>query len=253
MKKRKILSFSCCVLIFIVLFAFLVSAAAPEKYQSRFYVDWTKHDINVDVSSSGSSFSVGPYKWITNTAGNDFLSMSDDPDAPGGAYFACINNNYSGMYCEFGSVTADPYLLLVVTSNNRKYIKLYSSSDITASSSGLGISEITFSIKKINNKYRICWYANPANNTTTVQSIEIVPFGESYSNVINSVYSIGENDGLNSGETAKKTIFAVISAPFIALSNILSFEVFGLNFFTLFKILITICLIGFIISRFRKG
>ena len=54
----------------------------------------------------------------------------------------------------------------------------------------------------------------------------------------------GYNDGLNESEIAKKSIFAIFDAPIKLLTSLLDFEIFGINLLSIFKVILTILILG---------
>ncbi|MGM9645948.1 MAG: hypothetical protein ACI3XS_04610 [Eubacteriales bacterium] len=257
MKNKKIFIFFSFLMLFVLIFSTVSFATLPDRYQSRFFVDWTKFDVPT-VATKGSTFysdSSKKYKWYLDSNDSFFGSIAGVTEDCGATLY-CNNSNYAAVYCSIGSFELSNYTYLSVVVDGQKYIKVYQPSDIGYDSSYLKVGTYQFTIKNRNDVFYLCWSSLPPGTSETpiCESIEVISCdNSSLSSAINDVYKIGENDGLTTGETAKKTIFSFISAPFIALSNILSFDIFGINLFTIFKILLTIALIGFIISLFRKG
>lgn len=57
-------------------------------------------------------------------------------------------------------------------------------------------------------------------------------------------FTEGETAGLNAGETLKKGIFAIFDAPVQMLQQILNFEIMGINLYSIFTFIITLCLLA---------
>ena len=57
-------------------------------------------------------------------------------------------------------------------------------------------------------------------------------------------YDVGYTTGINDGEIAKKSIFAIFDAPIKVLTSLLDFEIFGINLLAIFKVILTILLLG---------
>lgn len=76
-------------------------------------------------------------------------------------------------------------------------------------------------------------------------------FGNGYDTGYDDGYKIGENDGLSSSSLLRSIIFTILSAPFVIVSNVLDFELLGINIYNLVKVSITILLIAWVITRLK--
>lgn len=72
-----------------------------------------------------------------------------------------------------------------------------------------------------------------------------------YNNGYNKGYESGYNAGASDNDTFANMIFAVIDAPVKTINGLLDFEVLGVNMRNFFLSLVSVTLIGFIISKFR--
>ena len=72
-----------------------------------------------------------------------------------------------------------------------------------------------------------------------------------YNNGYNKGYESGYNAGSSDSGTFANMIFAVIDAPVKTINGLLDFEVLGVNMRNFFLSLVSVTLIGFIISKFR--
>lgn len=61
----------------------------------------------------------------------------------------------------------------------------------------------------------------------------------------------GETAGLNSGEIAKDSILSIFSAPFYFLSNVLNFEILGINLYSIISFLITTAVVVFFFKKIK--
>lgn len=72
-----------------------------------------------------------------------------------------------------------------------------------------------------------------------------------YNNGYNKGYESGYNAGSSDSDTFANMIFAVVDAPVKTINGLLDFEVLGVNMRNFFLSLVSVTLIGFIISKFR--
>lgn len=61
-------------------------------------------------------------------------------------------------------------------------------------------------------------------------------------------YLNGYNDGVTSSNGAMRFIYAFFSAPFVFISNLFNFELFGINFYTIILTILSIVLIYFVLK-----
>lgn len=76
-------------------------------------------------------------------------------------------------------------------------------------------------------------------------------FGNGYDTGYDDGYKIGENDGLSSSSMLRSIIFTILSAPFVIVSNVLDFELLGINIYNLVKVSITVLLVAWVITRLK--
>lgn len=113
-----------------------------------------------------------------------------------------------------------------------------------------GSSENTFSsLQSSENEFYLLEGA-----LTPGQVSEIID-GNNYQNGYNSGfnegYKEGEHDGLNSSNFMENTILTIFSAPFVIAGNALNFDLFGINLYNLFQIILTVLIIAFVITKLK--
>ena len=69
-------------------------------------------------------------------------------------------------------------------------------------------------------------------------------YDDGYDVGVREGYNLGYDAGVDVGETAKKSIFAIFDAPVKVLTSLLDFEIFGVNFLSIFKVILTVLLLG---------
>ena len=76
-------------------------------------------------------------------------------------------------------------------------------------------------------------------------------YNSGYNSGYDSGYAVGETDGLSASKSLSSMVFSVLSAPFVIVSNTLNFEILGINILNLVKVILTILLIAFVITRLK--
>lgn len=61
-------------------------------------------------------------------------------------------------------------------------------------------------------------------------------------------YLKGYNDGVENSNGASNFVYSLATAPFVFLGNALSFEIFGINIYTIVLFILTVMIIGFVIK-----
>lgn len=64
-------------------------------------------------------------------------------------------------------------------------------------------------------------------------------------------YQIGYNDGLTEGDTFNEGLITIFSSPMYVFGEIFDFEIFGIDFINIIQFLITVSVVGFVISKIR--
>ena len=89
----------------------------------------------------------------------------------------------------------------------------------------------------------------------TVDQISSIIAGNNYQNGYNSGYDQGykegEYDGLNSSKFMNSTLLTAISAPFVIVSSALDFDILGINFYNILKVLFTLLLVAFVVNKLK--
>lgn len=84
-------------------------------------------------------------------------------------------------------------------------------------------------------------------NSGTIESNYNRGFNVGY----NEGYSVGQSDGLKASNSLSSMVYSILSAPFVIVSNTLNFEILGINILNLVKVILTILLIAFVITRLK--
>lgn len=67
---------------------------------------------------------------------------------------------------------------------------------------------------------------------------------------LSSNYQQGFNDGLNESDAFKTGIMTIFSSPFNMFGEIFNFEIFGVNFYQVIQVIITVLLLSFVVKLF---
>ena len=88
------------------------------------------------------------------------------------------------------------------------------------------------------------------NQQITELQEEVDTLEESLKEGGNEAYLNGFNDGLESSDTFKDTLVTMFSSPTYIFSTIFDFELFGINFYQIIKVIITAMVVIFIVKIF---
>lgn len=242
-------------------------STATIYYLTNYYIPVGNYYFKIfsDKSLNGSSFYGSFTNESTGVSGGDYgsgRSLVSNGDLFTFAFVVGPNQTldnvkiYPGVYTELVSEFSIGYSEVLYSDNPSSLVSFnpgkYSSGDylIGILDSSSAPSDSVFSrVTSDENPYFFIEGFYTLNDVST--DIYDSIYENSFNSGYDSGYSSGQTDGLNSSSVLGSIILTVFNAPFVFINNVLDFEIFGINLLNIVRVLITLLVLAFVVTKLK--
>lgn len=185
-------------------------------------------DIDIsssDIASSGTTLYFRPF----NVSSLGTVSVVVDSIE---LFISSVSDVYVPVYSEIFSSNGTVYTFTTPESLSNPYVLGFIQNGVPTGAEGdvnIFLVEGVVNVHTISNTQKDTWF-----NTGYTEG-----------------YSTGQTDGLESSNALGNIIFTILSAPFVIISNSLDFEILGINILNLVKVILTLLIVAFAITKLK--